>query len=264
MVNIKGVDHGMVTLTTIVAMAAMSFGSGQETLKVTDVLNRDDAFRDPRIAFQKLNLGNRRFIAGKSIHPRQDSNTVLKASKGQEPFAAIMGCADSRVPNEIIFDQGLGDLFVVRTAGQVPGEASFGSLEFGVAVLKTKLVVVLGHSECGAVKAAMANPESVPGSISYLINSIRAGIEGYDEKKPGHEHGDLTQKAVEMNVVHQVNELRKRQPVLSRAFKAGQIIIVGGVYDLSTGKVTYIPETLKGTPVDPAIFDVTKRLPAPK
>ncbi|MDX2065123.1 MAG: carbonic anhydrase [Fimbriimonadaceae bacterium] len=241
------------------AATAIVGPAGQQELKVTDILNRDHAFRDPRVAFQKLNLGNRRFVAGKSVHPRQDDSVLAKLANKQEPHTIIMSCSDSRVPNEIVFDQGLGDLFVIRTAGQVPGEASYGTIEFGVAVIKTKLVVVLGHTECGAVKSSMGEPANVPGAISYLINSIREGIEGHEK----HTGSDMTTKAVEMNVVHQVNQLRKRQPILSRAVKNNEIIIVGGVYNLATGKVTYIPETLKGTPVDPAVFNVNLRLPLP-
>ncbi len=224
-------------------------------LQITDRLDRNEAFLDPRIAFQKLNLGNQRFVAGKSIHPRQDQVALAKLANKQEPFAAIVACSDSRVPNEIVFDQGLGDLFVIRTAGQVAGEASFGTLEFGVAVLKTKLVVVMGHTECGAVKAAMDVPENPPGAISFLINSIRQAIEPVTSK----EHATLDE-GIEANVLAQVNAIRRRQPVLSKAFKQGEIIVVGAVYNLSTGIVTYLPETLKGTPVDPAVFDVTRRI----
>jgi carbonic anhydrase len=247
----------MASLLAIAAATLATSPLSQQALKDTDILDRDLAYRDPRVAFQKLNLGNRRFVAGKSVHPRQDDSVLAKLASKQEPFAMIVACSDSRVPNEIVFDQGLGDLFVIRTAGQVMSEASFGTIEFGAAVIKTKLIVVIGHSECGAVKAAMSDPESVPGAISYLINMIREGIEGF-ETKPG---ADKTAVAVEMNVIHQVNEIRKRQPVLSRAFKNKEVIVVGGVYNLATGKVTYIPETLKGTAVDPAIFDVTKAFP---
>gem|GEM_PF-2357632 len=204
-----------------------------------------------------MNLGNRRFVSGKSIFARRDNKAVARVVNNQEPFAAIMSCSDSRVPNEIVFDEGIGDLFISRTAGRVPGEASYRTIEFGTAVLSSKLIVVLGHSECGAVKAAMGEPENVPGAISYLISSIREGIEGYDTGGPG----DRTGEAVKRNVVHQVNPLRKRQPVLSRAYRDKKVIILGEVDDLATGKVTYIPETLARAPVDPAIFNVNQVLP---
>jgi carbonic anhydrase len=241
-------------VTNLLSFAALTlslFQSGQGSNSVEQSINRDDAYRDPKIAFQKLNIGNRRFIGGKSIHPRQGPEIVKSVAKGQEPFAIVMGCSDSRVPNEIIFDQGVGDLFVIRTAGQVPAESSFGTIEFGVAVLKSKLIVVLGHTECGAVKAAISLPENPPGSISYLINSIRTAVESV-ESQPG----DKVLNATRANVVEQVNSIRRRQPVMAKAIKTGEIIVVGAIYDLETGKVNYIPETLKGTPVDPAKFDV--------
>ena len=119
------------------------------------VINRDSAYADPRIALKKLIGGNKRFLEGKSIRPRQNAETIKSLELGQQPFATIVGCSDSRVPNELIFDQGLGDLFIVRTAGQVSAAASYGSMEFAVLKLKTKLIVVLGHTECGAVAAAV-------------------------------------------------------------------------------------------------------------
>jgi carbonic anhydrase len=102
-----------------------------------------------------LTGGNNRFVECKTIRPRQDEETIRKLEKGQQPFATIVGCSDSRVPNEMIFDQGLGDLFIIRTAGQVSAAASYGSMEFAVLNLKTKLILVLGHTECGAVAAAL-------------------------------------------------------------------------------------------------------------
>ena len=119
------------------------------------IVNRDSAYANPRIALKKLMGGNKRFVEGKSIRPRQDAETIKKLENGQQPFATIVGCSDSRVPNELIFDQGIGDLFIIRTAGQVSAAASYGSMEFATLKLKTKLILVLGHTECGAVAAAV-------------------------------------------------------------------------------------------------------------
>jgi len=126
----------------------------------------------PETALIALKEGNSRLVAGKSIKPHQDVNRIKELATGQKPFAVIVGCSDSRVPSEIIFDQGLGDLFIVRTAGQVSSYASFGSIEFANAVLGAKLIVVLGHTQCGAVAAACKLPE-VPGHIVTLINAIK-------------------------------------------------------------------------------------------
>ena len=207
------------------------------------VVNRDSAFADPRIALKKLAGGNKRFIEGKSIRPRQDMSTIKELENGQTPFATIVGCSDSRVPNEMIFDQGLGDLFIIRTAGQVSSAASYGSMEFAVAKLKTKLIVVLGHTECGAVAAAVQRPENVPGHIVTLINEIRPAV-----AKCSHLPGDPVNNAVRQNVIDQVNNLRDLDPILHTKYVDGEILIVGAIYDIHTGKVEFLEETLYNLP----------------
>jgi carbonic anhydrase len=197
----------------------------------------------PEQALQKLKEGNARFISGKSIRPNQDMERVKLVAEGQKPFAIIVGCSDSRVPNEIIFDQGLGDLFIVRTAGQVSSYASWGSMEFAHAVLGAKLIVVLGHTKCGAVAAACKVPD-VPGHIVTLINAIKPAAE--EAKKHA---GDEVENAVKINVAMQVNQLKSLEPVMSKAVKNNQLKVVGAVYDLHTGKVEFLAdnylETLK-------------------
>ncbi len=208
------------------------------------VVNRDSAYADPRIGIKKLIGGNKRFIEGKTIKPRQDMNTIKSLEKGQQPFATIVGCSDSRVPNEMIFDQGLGDLFIIRTAGQVSAAASYGSMEFAVLKLKTKLIVVLGHTECGAVAAAVERPEDVPGHIVTLINEIKPAV-----AKCAHLPGNPVNNAVRQNVIDQVNSLRDLDPILHKKYKNGEILIVGAVYDIHTGKVEFLEETLNNLPV---------------
>ncbi|WP_309609547.1 carbonic anhydrase [Flavobacterium sp.] len=207
------------------------------------VINRDSAYADPRIGLKKLVGGNKRFIEGKTIKPRQDMNTIKKLEMGQEPFATIVGCSDSRVPNEMIFDQGLGDLFIVRTAGQVSAAASYGSMEFATLKLKTKLIVVLGHTECGAVAAAVERPENVPGHIVTLINEIKPAV-----AKCAHLPGNKVNNAVRQNVIDQVNNLRDLEPILHKKYIEGEILIVGAVYDIHTGKVEFLNETLINLP----------------
>lgn len=186
--------------------------------------------------------GNRRFVEDKSIRPRQDRSTLIGTEKKQKPFAVIVGCSDSRVPNEIIFDQGVGDLFIVRTAGQVMAEASYGSIEFATVALGSKLIVVLGHQSCGAVEAAIKRPE-VPGHIVTLVNSIKPAAQ--KAKAMG---SNLLENAIRQNVLDQVNELRDLDPVLSKKYQKGEILIVGAVYKLGTGKVEFLPETLTNLP----------------
>jgi carbonic anhydrase len=205
--------------------------------------DRDSAYANPGTGLKKLMGGNRRFIEGKSIRPRQDSAALHGTEGGQKPFAIIVGCSDSRVPNEIIFDQGVGDLFIVRTAGQVMAQASYGSIEFATLALGSKLIVVLGHQKCGAVDAAIKRPENPPGHIVTLINAIKPAAE-----KSKQMPGDKLENAIRQNVIEQVNELRDLDPVLAKKYQNGEILIVGAVYDLHTGKVEFLPETLYNLP----------------
>ncbi|MFN4286597.1 MAG: carbonic anhydrase [Lacibacter sp.] len=207
------------------------------------IVNRDSAYENPYIGLKKLIGGNKRFVAGKSIKPRQNSETIQKLEDGQAPFAIIVGCSDSRVPNELIFDQGLGNLFIIRTAGQVSAAASYGSMEFATLSLKTKLIVVLGHTECGAVAAAVQRPENVPGHIVTLINEIKPAV-----AKSAHKPGNKVENAVRQNVIEQVNNLRDLEPILSRRYNNGEILIVGAIYDIHTGKVEFLKETLTALP----------------
>ncbi|MBA4299829.1 MAG: carbonate dehydratase [Cyclobacterium sp.] len=190
--------------------------------------------------------GNRRFTDDKSTRPRQTDSHLMDNKSGQAPFATIVGCADSRVPSEIIFDQGVGDLFITRTAGQVMAEASFGTIEFSVEALKTKLIVVLGHESCGAVDAAIKLPANPPGHIVTLINSIKPAA--LRVKAMNLPENQVLSAAVRENVIEQVNMLRGLEPVLSRRYQSEEVVIVGAVYDISTGNVNFIEETIISLP----------------
>ncbi len=185
-------------------------------------------------AIKKLKEGNIRFVTGKSVRPRQDINRIKEVSMGQNPFATIVGCSDSRVPNEIIFDQGLGDLFIVRTAGQVSTYASWGSIEFAEEVLGSKLIVVLGHTKCGAVNAAVTLPEA-PGHIITLINAIKPAVERAKLKGVN----NLLDASIKENNIMQVEQLKVLEPILSKRVKEGSVKIIGAIYDLETGKVDF-------------------------
>ncbi|MEO8602550.1 MAG: carbonic anhydrase [bacterium] len=182
----------------------------------------------PAQALERLREGSARFLAGQTIAPARDLEHLRSTAAKQTPFAAFLGCADSRVPIEILYDQGFGDLFVVRVAGNVATSVEIASLEYGAIVLGAKVIKVLGHSNCGAVKAALAGGE-VPGQISTLYQHIVPGI---DRK-----HMDLA-AAVAANVKYQAGKLRKASPVLGRLVREGKLSIVGGVFDLETGVVT--------------------------
>lgn len=181
-----------------------------------------------------LKEGNERFLKGKPIRPNQDLERIKEVSNAQFPFATIIGCSDSRVPNEIIFDQGVGDLFIIRTAGQVSSYASWGSIEFAEEILGTKLIVVLGHTQCGAVHAAVTLPE-VPGHIVTLINAIKPAVERAKLKNPA----DIMDAAIRENVKMQVEQLRSLEPILAKRVREGSTKIVGALYHLETGKVEF-------------------------
>jgi carbonic anhydrase len=245
---------GILCITGVHAQDGSSRGITPEQLKknmqdpewrrLNYIVDRDSAYANPYYALQKLRGGNTRFQEARSIYPRQDAEAIRELSEGQSPFATIVGCSDSRVSSEILFDQGFGDLFVCRTAGQVMAAATFASIEYAYLNLGTRLIVVLGHSGCGAVEAAIKRPEEPPGHIVTLINEIKpAALEA--EKKPEAERSD---HAVRRNVVHQVERLRNLESVLSRAWEKGELLIVGAVYDLRTGKVEILEETLGDLP----------------
>jgi len=183
----------------------------------------------PDAALQELLAGNQRFAANQLTSIEHDL-TILKertASK-QEPFAAVLSCADSRVPVELIFDQTIGHIFVTRVAGNIVTPEIIASLEYGVAVLGVKALVVLGHGGCGAVKAAM-KADAVPGQISSLYPCLRQAVEQSD--------GNFD-KAIEANTKIQADLLRTSSTVIRDAFKGGKLKVEAGVYDLATGKVT--------------------------
>lgn len=236
----------------ILASTITSYGQSPEIKKFLDLkdnmyfIDRDSAFIDPYYGLKKLVYGNKRFAERKAITPRQTEADLRNNELGQKPFATIIGCADSRVPNEIIFDQGVGDLFITRTAGQVMAEASYGTIEYGVVALNTRLIVVLGHESCGAVTAAIKLPENPPGHIVSLINAIKpAALIAKEANLPEDKELDL---AIHTNVLEQVKLLRNLEPVLSRKFESGEIVIVGAVYNLHTGKVEFLEETIKSLP----------------
>lgn len=183
----------------------------------------------PDAALQELLAGNQRFAANQLTSIEHDL-TMLKehtVSK-QEPFAAVLSCADSRVPVELIFDQTIGHIFVARVAGNIVTPEIIASLEYGVAVLGVKALLVLGHSSCGAVKAAM-KAETVPGQISSLYPYLRQAVE---------QSGGNFDKAIEANAKIQAELLRTSSTVIRDAIKAGKLRVEAGVYDLATGKVT--------------------------
>jgi carbonic anhydrase len=186
-------------------------------------------------ALGRLVAGNQRFVAGRQAYPDQTPAHRLELAAGQHPFAAILGCADSRVPPEIIFDQGLGNLFTVRVAGNIVDNASLGSLEYAVKHLGVPLIIVLGHSGCGAVQAAMAS-DVTQGQIATLVAAIQPGVR---LAKTG--PGEVLDQAVRINVAMVVRQLRAAAPILAPLVEDGSIRILGAHYDLASGVVEVLP-----------------------
>jgi carbonic anhydrase len=192
-------------------------------------------------ALRQLSDGNHRFTTGKTLTPRRKPEDFRTLAHGQFPEALIISCADSRVAPEILFDVGVGDIFVVRVAGNVIDGAGVivkGSIEYAVAELNVPLIVVLGHSGCGAVKAAIQHlndKDSLPGAINGLVELIKPAV----AKSKGIA-GDPLENAIRQNVEIGVEKLKGLEPILAPRVKDGKVKVVGGVYDLRTGVVSLI------------------------
>ncbi len=188
----------------------------------------------PDEALETLLAGNQRFINQKRINPHQNPERLSAVARQQAPFAALLCCADSRVPAEIIFDQGLGDLFVCRVAGNIATSEEIGSLEFGTWILGAKVLMVMGHQGCGAVKATLEN-RHFSADIDRLVEEIQVGLATTKAKV---DPKNLEQ-AVKINVLYQVQTL-KQSSILSELIRKNQLKIVGAYYDLDTGKVSLL------------------------
>ena len=180
---------------------------------------------------QKLIEGNKRFSSSKQSHPNQDRERRQQLVKGQKPFAVIVGCSDSRISPEIIFDQGLGDLFVIRVAGNIVDNVALGSIEYAVDHLGTQLIVVLGHSKCGAVTATVQGG-AVHGHIGSIVQAIKPAIETARELS-----GDLTDNTIKANARLVADQIQHSDPVLSELARLGKIVVVSAYYDIENGEV---------------------------
>ncbi|BAF60857.1 carbonic anhydrase [Pelotomaculum thermopropionicum SI] len=180
--------------------------------------------------------GNGRFVEGR-LAPKDLGGARREelASKGQKPFAVIVTCSDSRVPPEILFDQALGDLFVIRVAGNVVDQVALGSVEYAVEHLNTPLVVVMGHEKCGAVQAAVDGGE-VPGSIGAIVSKIRPSVQ--KAAAAGAAGGELYEKTADENIKSAIEELKK-SPVIRHFMEEGRLMLIGAKYHLSSGRVVF-------------------------
>jgi carbonic anhydrase len=249
-------------LTILLITASLCVGN--QFARAADPIHPDQPIVPPAEAMSRLKEGNGRYSSGKAQHPHESSEerayiainsyenagvtflgmTAAEAAKrraeltkSQHPFATIVSCSDSRVPPEIVFDQGLGDLFVLRVAGNVINDESLGSIEYSVDVVAVRLIVVLGHQHCGAVKAAretIAAKGTAPGHIQSLVTAIQPAVETTAK-------GDL-EATIKANVDHVAQALRSSTPILKAKVDSGELRVVGGYYSLDTGSVTFLDE----------------------
>ena len=255
---------GMIKTRLVSGFIVASLAVGNQFARAADPAHPDQPIVSPTEAIARLKEGNARFTAGNPQHPHESGDeraymakqsyenagmiflgmTAEQAAKRraelikhQHPFAIILSCSDSRVPPEMVFDQGLGDLFVVRVAGNVIDDHSVGTSEYGVDHLGARLIVVLGHQSCGAVKAAketIGAKGKAPGHIESLVTAIKPAVEA-----TANDDLDTTIKA---NVKHIVQALRSSTPILKPKIDSGDVQVIGGYYSLDTGGVTFLDE----------------------
>jgi carbonic anhydrase len=197
--------------------------------------------------FQKLKEGNARFVDGRSIHPNQDAaRRALTLKDGQHPFVSVLTCADSRVPPEEIFDAGIGDVFVVRVAGNVAGTDEIGTLEYGAGHLGIPVIVVMGHTKCGAVTAVMKG-DKVGGNIAALVSKIVPAAKKVKDAKKGDMSDETIDLAIRENVWQAIGDLFSKSEEIQNMVIEGKLKVVGAIYDITTGKVEWLGEHPKQT-----------------
>jgi len=223
---------GLYCATVAAPLAAEETKAGAASAEIQT--QKSQSAMTPAAALERLKEGNRRFVANTSKRRDWSAHVVATAS-GQFPFAAVLGCMDSRAPIEIVFDQGIGDVFGIRVAGNVINEDELGSLEYAVKV-GTKLIVVLGHTSCGAVKGAIDGVQL--GNLTGLLTKIHPAVAaaGCNNSKDD----ACVTKVAEMNVRQAVREIREKSPDLAHYLDDGKVKLVGAMYDIATGKVTFL------------------------
>ncbi|GAM11843.1 carbonic anhydrase 2 [Geobacter sp. OR-1] len=212
--------------------ATASHGGGGHGEHVAGI-NADEALN------QLLN-GNKRYVSGHAKGPNRTVARRTELARAQHPKAVVVSCSDSRVPPELLFDQGYGDIFVVRTAGNIVDSIALGSIEYAVDHLGTKLVLVLGHERCGAVTAALQGGEA-PGNIKSVVEMIKPAVEKGKARHSG--HGELLDTCIRSNVKQVAEKIRTAAPIISEAVEDGMVKVMGAYYDLDSGAVnmTYMP-----------------------
>jgi carbonic anhydrase len=235
---------GMAAAATVVAACGSRGKSSAPTAAVTvpappdfNAEHAEPTIADPDAALKELMDGNKRFVDAQMVHPAQDPATRLRVSQGQRPFATILTCSDSRLPPEVIFDQGLGDLFVIRVAGNVVDPALLGSVEYSVVHLHAPLVLVIGHDRCGAVEATLENIQdnTTPhGDIAALVEAIKPAVPVAEERP-----GGLLDNTIRVNAEMSRDTIAKSSE-LEEPLKSGRLKVLAAYYGLDAGTVTLL------------------------
>ena len=230
-----------ISLAMLVLIVAAALASPTPAAGPNPGISADEAMR-------VLKAGNARYVEGKPQHPHQDRvRRALTAAQGQHPLAAVLTCSDSRTPTEIIFDQGIGDIFVIRVAGNVAATDEIGSIEYAVDHLAVPLVVVLGHTQCGAVTAVVDNAKQPP-NIAKLLGPIKPAVDKAREDNPDAANDVLLQAAITDNVWQAVDDMLRQSPIIRDKARENQVQVAGALYDLDSGQVQWLgphPEQAK-------------------
>jgi carbonic anhydrase len=222
-----------ISLATIILIVAAALASPTLAASANPGISADEAMR-------VLKAGNARYVEGKLQHPHQDrARRALTAAQGQHPLAAVLTCSDSRAPAEIIFDQGIGDLFVVRVAGNVAATDEIGSIEYAVDVRAVPLVVVLGHTQCGAVGAVLDGTK-LPPNVAKLVAPIKPAVDKAREDNPDADKDVLLKAAITDNVWQAMDDMLRQSPIIREKVKDGRVQVVGALYDLDSGQVQWL------------------------
>jgi carbonic anhydrase len=217
-----------------IALVAAVSGSALWSMLPDDAIADTSELYNPDTALKRLMDGNQRFVQQQTQHPDQSPARLKEVAQAQHPFATILSCADSRVTPEILFDEGMGDLFDIRVAGNIITPEVLGSLEYAVAILDTPVIMILGHERCGAVTAAVQG-EVLPGHISSFVKAITPAISQIKS-----ESVDAVDQAVIANVKYQIEKLKQSSDIVTQRLLNGKLKIVGGRYDLDSGEVTLV------------------------
>ncbi|HSO36182.1 MAG TPA: carbonic anhydrase [Labilithrix sp.] len=205
----------------------------------TALAETDPGAPSPEEASSLLVAGNERFAHGTSKHPHQSAKRVAETSAGQHPFVTVLSCSDSRVPPELLFDEGLGDVFSVRVEGNVASADEMGSVEYGVDHLGTPLLVVLGHTKCGAVTAA-ASHVAVHGHLGALVAKVGTAVDAARAKMPHASDAEIVPEAIKGNVFETMATMLRESDAIRERVDSGKTRMIGAVYDISTGSVTWL------------------------